>query len=91
MMKLSELIELLTDRFNEVGECEVRLMTQEKWPFECEILGVTDTRSIDASKAESFYDADTPIVFIVEAGQCGYGDPDTWDVIRNANGLASDL
>ncbi len=43
-MTLGELIGLLGEYRDEHGEdCEVRLMTQQNWPFENRIAGVTST------------------------------------------------
>ena len=45
-MTIGELIELLAEYQDEHGEdCEVRLMTQQNWPFENRIAGVTSVRN----------------------------------------------
>jgi hypothetical protein len=53
-MNLDTLIEILNDYREEFGgDAEVRLMTQQNWPFENRICGVTSGRDMnDASDDE---------------------------------------
>ena len=75
-MNLDTLIEILNDYREEFGgDAEVRLMTQQNWPFENRICGVTCGRDMnDASDDEDEDDdaqdvADDNTVYIVEGGQ----------------------
>ncbi len=72
-MNLDTLIEILNDYREELGgDAEVRLMTQQNWPFENRICGVTsgqemnDTDYIDEGDDQDV--ADERIVYIVEGG-----------------------
>ncbi len=47
-MNLDTLIQILNDYREELGgEAEVRLMTQQNWPFENRICGVTSDRDMN--------------------------------------------
>ena len=91
-MNLDTLIEILNDYREEFGgDAEVRLMTQQNWPFENRICGVTSGRDmIDASddddeegeNAEGV--ADVCTVYIVEGEQMCYGSKQAWDVCRSS-------
>lgn len=77
-MTVADLIERLQEQ--DQG-AEIRLMTQESWPFENAIVGVTTREEIpaepdDEPEAES---ADN-CVFIVEGAQLCYGDKNAWHV-----------
>ena len=53
-MTLDTLIEILTDYRDEFGgDAEVRLMTQQNWPFENRICGVTSGRCEEVSPCRS--------------------------------------
>lgn len=91
-MTIDTLIEILgeyRDRFG--GDTEVRLMTQQNWPFENNIYGVTSGAEInddpddddDDEAAENDDVADDAVVYIVEGGQLGYGTKRAWDAARN--------
>jgi hypothetical protein len=48
MATIRELIEALEEQAQAYGDdCEVKLMTQEKWPFENAIYGITSSADID--------------------------------------------
>ncbi len=52
-MTLDTLIEFLTDYRDEFGgDAEVRLMTQQNWPFENRICGVTSGRDMNEADDE---------------------------------------
>ena len=62
-MNLDTLIEILNDYREEFGgDAEVRLMTQQNWPFENRICGVTSGRDMnDASDDEDEDDDDQDV------------------------------
>ena len=90
-MTLQELIERLEEYRDLLGEeAEVRLMTQQNWPFENTIRGVVasvelreyhfaqlDPDEIDPEALEEELD---PILYLVEGGQLGYGDKAAWEL-----------
>lgn len=79
-MNISELIERLEELQEIHGEeCEVRLMTQEQWPFENKIYGVCDQLDIDRAREEDEDEDAEPIAYIVEGRQIRYGDKAAWD------------
>lgn len=84
-MNLDTLIEILSDYREELGgDAEVRLMTQESWPFENQIRGLISGREINDSDADDDQDvADERIVYIVEGDQLGYGSKRAWEACRD--------
>ena len=78
-MNLDTLIEILNDYREEFGgDAEVRLMTQQNWPFENRVCGVTSGRDMNEADDDDEGDddqdvADENIVYIVEGGQICYG------------------
>jgi hypothetical protein len=91
-MNLDTLIEILNDYREEFGgDAEVRLMTQQNWPFENRICGVTSGRDMneaddeDADEGDDDQDvADENIVYIVEGGQICYGSKRAWENLRDS-------
>ena len=82
-MTIDELIERLEEYRDELGgQSEVRLMTQQNWPFENRITGLASGQEInDRDEDEDDEDVDTDqVVYIVEGGQLGYGSKRAWDV-----------
>jgi hypothetical protein len=84
-LTLGELIERLEEIRGELGEdVEVRLMTQESWPFENAIAGVVTSNELgddeDEDEDEDGESAE-PTVFIVEGGQLAYGTKRAWEVL----------
>ncbi len=79
-MNLDNLIEILNEYREEFGgDAEVRLMTQQNWPFENRICGVTSGRDMNEANEEDAEDdddaqdvADDNTVYIVEGGQICY-------------------
>lgn len=82
-MTINELIERLEEYRDDLGgECEVRLMTQQNWPFENRIAGLASGEEInDRDEDEDDEDVnDDQVVFIVEGRQLGYGSKRAWEV-----------
>lgn len=86
-MTLNELIERLEEYRDELGDAEVRLMTQQSWPFENGIYGLasgaeinieTDCANADGEDDDGDVEADA-VVYIVEGSQLGYGTKRAWD------------
>jgi hypothetical protein len=85
-MTINDLIERLEEYRDEIGgDAEVRLMTQQNWPFENSIYGLASGVEIND---ESYDDGDPDddgdveedaILYIVEGGQLGYGTKRAWD------------
>ena len=84
----SELIERLEEYRDLHGEdCEVRLMTQQNWPFENAITGLVSGAEINDAEADdddegvdTGTDVETDaVVYIVEGEQLGYGSKRAWE------------
>ena len=88
-MTLGQLISLLEEYRDEHGEdCEVPLMTQQNWPFENRIAGVTSGAEMNEGDDEDEdYDdqdvAEDAMVYIVEGGQICYGSKRAWETCRD--------
>lgn len=82
-MTIDELIQRLEDYRDEIGgDAEVRLMTQQNWPFENTIFGLASGEEINADPDEGDDDdveADQ-VLYICEGEQLGYGSKRAWDV-----------
>ena len=90
-MNLETLIEILNDYREEFGgDAEVRLMTQQNWPFENRICGVTSGRDMNEASDDEDEDddaqdvADDNTVYIVEGGQICYGSKRAWETCRDS-------
>jgi hypothetical protein len=85
-MTIDELIERLEEYRDDLGgEVEVRLMTQQNWPFENEIVGLASGQEInDAGEDDDPNDDEDvdedQVVFIVEGQQRCYGSKRAWEV-----------
>jgi len=85
-MTIDELIARLEEYRDALGgETEVRLMTQQNWPFENEITGLASGEEInDACQSEDECDDqdvdEDAVVFIVEGEQRCYGSGRAWQV-----------
>ena len=83
-MTINELIERLEEYRDDLGgETDVRLMTQQNWPFENGIVGLASREEInDAADDDEGTDDESqePVVFIVEGEQCCYGTKRAWEV-----------
>jgi len=86
-MTIDELIGRLEEYRDALGrETEVRLMTQQNWPFENEITGLASGEEInDACESEDDEHDDDDVdedavVFIVEGDQRCYGSGRAWQV-----------
>ena len=91
-MNLDTLIEILTDYLDELGGvAEVRLMTQQQWPFENRICGVTSGQEMNDADDDEDDEGDSDdsdvvedaVVYIVEGGQLGYGSKRAWEACRD--------
>ncbi len=88
-MNLDKLIEILSDYRDELGgDAEVRLMTQQNWPFENRICGVTSGQEMNEATDDDADDddqdvADDAVVYIVEGGQICYGSKRAWETARD--------
>ena len=90
-MTIAELIDLLNEYREEHGDdAEVRLMTQQNYPFENRIAGVTSGREMNEAEHEEpheFMDnqdvAEDATVYIVEGGQICYGSKRAWETCRD--------
>ena len=83
-MNLDTLIEILSDYRDEFGgDAEVRLMTQQQWPFENRIAGVTSGQEMNESGEDDAEDEqdveDDSRIYIVEGGQICYGSNRAWE------------
>lgn len=82
-MTINELLERLEDYRDEIGgDAEVRLMTQQNWPFENTIFGLVSGEEINDAPFEDDDDdveADQ-ILYICEGEQLGYGSKRAWEV-----------
>lgn len=83
-MTISELIERLEEYRDELGDVEVRLMTQSNWPFENGIVGLASGAEINAAIDDDPEDDgdvdDDDLVYIVEGQQLCYGTKRAWEV-----------
>ncbi len=81
-MTIDELIERLEEyRDNLGGDTEVRLMTQQNWPFENGIAGLASGEEINERDDGEDEDVDgEAVVYIVEGQQLGYGSKRAWNV-----------
>ncbi|MCA9173071.1 MAG: hypothetical protein KDB14_01090 [Planctomycetales bacterium] len=81
-MTIDELIQRLEEYRDDLGgEAEVRLMTQQNWPFENEIVGLASGEEInDPDDAEDEDVDEDQVVFIVEGRQRCYGSTRAWEV-----------
>jgi hypothetical protein len=84
-MTVEELIARLEDIRDELGgDTEVRLMTQQNWPFENTIEGLCSSREIaeayDDDEEDEDYGDEPVVLFIVEGKHLGYGTKKAWEV-----------
>ena len=89
-MTIDELIARLEDYRDEIGgDAQVRLMTQQNWPFENSIYGLASGAEIndydedDEDGGDDDDAAEDAVLFIVEGQQIGYGTKRAWEVARN--------
>ena len=81
-MTIDEWIQRLEEYRDDLGgDAQVRLMTQQNWPFENEIVGLTSGEEINDQDDEEDEDVDEDsVVFIVEGKQRCYGSTRAWEV-----------
>lgn len=82
-MTLDELISRLEEYKEDLGgETEVRLMSQQNWPFENGITGLCSGQEINETCDEEEDDEDVEaekVVYIVEGQQLCYGSKRAWE------------
>ena len=87
-MTINELIERLEEYRDDMGgDAEVRLMTQQNWPFENGIVGLASGEEINEAidEDEPHDDADVTtdqVVYICEGQQLCYGSKLRWQAAR---------
>jgi len=83
-MTIAELIECLEDYRTELGDdAEVRLMTQQNYPFENAVSGLASGEEINDYEDEDLRDDDVEndgVLYIVEGQQICYGSRKAWAV-----------
>ena len=85
-MTIDQLIERLEEYRDTLGgDAEVRLMTQQNWPFENTITGICSGQEInDAGDEEDPEDdgdvEEDAVLYIVEGQQLGCGTKRAWEV-----------
>ena len=84
-MTIDQLIERLEEYRDLIGgDAEVRLMTQQQWPFENTIVGVCSGEEInDAADDDPDDDGDVDadaVLYIVEGQQLEYGTKRAWEI-----------
>ena len=85
-MTIDQLIERLEEYRDLIGgDAEVRLMTQQNWPFENSITGVCSGEEINDVADEDDPDDDgdvddDAVLYIVEGQQLGYGTKRAWEI-----------
>jgi len=84
-MTIDELIERLECYRDEIGgDAEVRLMTQQHWPFENTLYGLASGAEINGADEDDECDDEDveadAVLYIVEGTQLGYGSKRAWDV-----------
>jgi hypothetical protein len=83
-MTVSQLIERLEEYREELGNLEVRLMTQSHYPLEHHLGGLASAVEI-AEAADDSEDGESepdPVLYIVEGQQLGYGNKRAWEVAQ---------
>lgn len=88
MVTIDELISRL-EEYRELigGDSEVRLMTQQNWPFENSVCGVVSGKEINDSADEDDPEDDgdvddDAVIYIVEGQQLGYGTKRAWEIAQ---------
>ena len=80
-MTIDELIQRLEDYRDDLsGDAEVRLMTQQNWPFENEVVGLASGEEINEPDDDDEDADEDGVVFIVEGKQRCYGSTRAWEV-----------
>jgi hypothetical protein len=81
-MTINELIARLEEYREELGgETEVRLMTQQSWPFENAVHGLVSVPEINANSDDEGFDCQgnaDQVVYLVDGDQLGYGTKTAW-------------
>ncbi len=82
-MTINELMERLEEYRDAIGgDTEVRLMTQQHWPFENGVVGLASGEEInepDDDESDDNVESDQ-VLYIVEGTQLCYGSKRAWEV-----------
>lgn len=88
-MTIDQLIERLEEYRDLIGgDAEVRLMTQQNWPFENTVYGLVSGAEINESEDDEEDEGESDdddveqdaVLYIVEGQQLGYGSKRAWEV-----------
>lgn len=80
-MTLNEMVEMLEAYKEEFGgDAEVRIMSQQNWPFENTVHGICSGFEINLGDEDDDSNiSEDAVVYIVEGQQLGYGSKRAWD------------
>ncbi len=80
-MTIDQLIERL-EEYRETlgGDTEVRLMTQQNWPFENAVTGLASGEELNQQDGDDDDVPDDQVVYIVEGQQLRYGSKRAWEI-----------
>lgn len=79
-MNIRDLIDRLEEAAQDYGDdTEVLLMSQESWPFEYSVRGVTARAELTVLDED--VDELENAIFIVEGRQLRYGNKDAWNAV----------
>ena len=80
-MTIDQLIERLEEYRDTLGgNTEVRLMTQQNWPFENQITGLASGEELNQQDGDDDDVPDDQVVYIVEGQQLRYGSKRAWEI-----------
>ena len=80
-MTIDQLIERLEEYRDTLGgDTEVRLMTQQNWPFENQITGLASGEELNQQDGDDDDVPDDQVVYIVEGQQLRYGSKRAWEI-----------
>jgi len=80
-MTIDQLIERLEEYRDTLGgDTEVRLMTQQNWPFENRITGLASGEELNQQDGDDDDVPDDQVVYIVEGQQLRYGSKRAWEI-----------
>jgi len=80
-MTIDQLIERLEEYRDTLGgNTEVRLMTQQNWPFENQITGLASGEELNQQDVDDDDVPDDQVVYIVEGQQLRYGSKRAWEI-----------
>ncbi len=80
-MTIDQLIERLEEYRDTLGgDSEVRLMTQQNWPFENAVTGLASGEELNQQDGDDDDVPDDQVVYIVEGQQLRYGSKRAWEI-----------